>query len=191
MLKSDVDHPPLDQIGLDDLWVVWSKVPAFLLAHDPTMEPVRIHWLLASPGPKGLAEIASEYPTSFIAAVPLSVLESVDAKLAAHDDAHPSWVVAAMGWASRKKFWLLKNKQGDIRVDFNKQSGDEVLLTGGLDDYQSLLKKGHQLLERKDWLGMAGDVRAHAQAGKVTWFSHQRTPEAAAVLQKHFEDIEG
>ena len=154
------------------------------------MEAVRVHWLLASPAEQGQQEIAAEFPTSFIAAAPLSVLESVDAKLAAQDDTHPSWVMAAMGWVSRKKFWVLQNKQGEVRFDVAKQSGDEVLLAGDLDDYRSLLKKGQQILGRKDWLSMAGDVRAHAQAGKVTWFSHQRTPEAAAVLEKHFAGLD-
>ena len=191
MNQTSDKHPPLDEIGPEDLWVVWSKVPAFLLAHDPKMEPVRIHWVLASKGTKGLDEITAQFPTSFIAAVPLSVLASVEAKLASKGSSHPGWVVIAMGWGNQKKFWLLKDKQGQVRFDVNKKQGDEVLLSGDLSDYQELLKEGLRILQQRDWLSMADDVRAHAQAGPVKWFSHQRTPEAAAVLQKHFEEMAG
>ena len=178
----------LAKIGPDDLWIVWSRVPEFIRQRDLTMDAVRFHWLLASPGQQGLQEIAREFPRSLIAAVPYATLSQAQALLGEEASSTPGWVRAALGMKS-SVFVLAQDSDGVLRLTTKSavHQNEQVVLQGANDDLAKVVSEGKRILEVRDWKAIADDVRECAQTKPVKWFYHQRTPEAASRIQASLE----
>ena len=184
-MKPFSSPPPaqdLANIGPQDLWAVWSRVADFILAKDAAQDPVSIRWVLASPGPEGLEEIAKQFPSSLLAALPLASLRH--AGLVLSDSSAPGWVRAAFGLDPEKRVALVRGPNGDLGLDGSGQTEGEVLLETSRKEFIRLLAEGNRILEQKEWSAILDDVRSSAQAGAVKWFYHQRTSQAAKGLEQ-------
>ena len=175
----------LADIGPDTLWVVWSRVADFVLAREPNTDPVSAEWVLASKGEAGWGEVVEEYPGSLVAALPLTTLLKMEHLIQPEvEQSKPGWVRVGLGLGSPQKFYLVERKSGDVCLSGRKaQSGERTLLSGTVNDFRSLLKEGVRIVQAKDWSAISDDVRSFAQTQPVKWFYHQRTPQAAAILQ--------
>lgn len=183
----------LADIGPENLWAVWSRTAQFLVALRPHLDPVSFHWVLASPGEMGLAEISGGYPTSLIAAVPLSTLRAASESFAFPSESKtPGWVRTAFGLGGSHTFSLVREDSGTVRFEKGRRrkKGAQVLIQGNTSDFISILNRGEQILQEKDWAGVFDDIRAEAQQGPVKWFKHKKNPKAAASIQQFFEDQE-
>ena len=179
----------LADIGPDSLWAVWSQMPTFLKQSCPHLDPVLFHWVLASPGEEGLVEISKGYPTSLIAAVPLSTLRQAAQVFGVEDvGPTPGWVRAAFGLTSKKRFVLIKDAYGNSRVGLNQRllAGEREVLRGDMRDFISTLGKGNKILANRVWTEVFDDVRSFAQGGHLKWLFHQQHPRAAASAERLF-----
>ncbi len=181
-LSSPQSPQDLANIGPQDLWAVWSRVADIILAKDTAQDPVSIRWILASPGSEGLEEIARQFPSSLIAALPLASLRH--AGLLLSDSIAPGWVRAAFGLSPEKKVALVSGSDGELHLDLSGRVQGSVLLEASRKEFARLLSEGNRILEQKDWSTILDDVRSSAQEGAVKWFYHQRTPQAAKGLEQ-------
>lgn len=153
-------------------------------------EPIFFKWILASPGEKGLDQIGAGLPNTLIAALPMSVLKHAQAVLCSNlPPKTPKWVQVAMG--SDDAFRLVKKSNGDIRVVASREilgADDIIMVQGDMDDFMDVLTQGNKILGEKDWTLIFDDLRPDAQSGLVKWLFHQRTPEAAAIVERFLED---
>ena len=143
------------------LWGVWSHTFKPFLASG-RKDPVSFAWVLASPGPQGLAEIAGPqgYPTRLIAALPLVDLKAV-----------------AAGAAVLEKASSLGGLAAQPSIPVGKKALDE------------LVALGEQVLARKDYLSVGRDLRPVTPDHPSDWLYFQRDPAATRSLRALVDEV--
>ena len=187
-LSATLNRPvDLARIGPEDLWAVWSRVPAFLLASGAEKSPAFFSWMLASQGDAGLRELQAPqaFGDDFLLAMPLSRLQSLaDALEPPKGPVLPGWVQAALG--SPQAFRVVETPSGEIQLvlDQNQEVSGKVVAKASLQGFFDLLTEGQRIVSERDWKAIHGDRRPAGQTGLVKWLDYQQNPESSAALDR-------
>lgn len=182
-----ISTPPLPQtVEPENLWAVWSASTPVQVSYGES--PVQCSWLLASPGERGLAEIAGPrgYPTRLLAALPLSAFRDMNLVLGtAFHASMPRWARSLLGNSSLR-FSLIRDGEAGVRLvpDGDPSATEKnTLVKGTSEEFFRLLEEGNRILKGGEWNKVSGDVRP-SSGSTFTWLEKQQDPAACDLLEK-------
>lgn len=161
------------------LWVVWSRQFEPFLKVGMAKDPIRVGWVLASPGAVGWAEIAGPrgYPHRLVAAMPLRDLRT--------QTSVPEPVARLMRQPYIAFAWMPRTPRvARLATWLRSAYGSPLpLCVRGRKSLHALVVAGEAIVAKRDYRAVDGDLRPEAPGHDAYWLWSQRDAEATRRLK--------